>query len=115
MMKDLEPRHMGVCFDIGHATIEGGLSHPIEARLVQGFFTAVLVKDFLWQRSDKGWQEKWVPLGEGMVDPSFFKWLKTTRYSGSICQHHEYDHGEGKTMIAKMKQDLKVLQEWLAA
>lgn len=114
IMKDMDPRHMGVCFDIGHATIEGGLSHPIQARLTQSHFTAVLVKDFLWQRSDIGWQERWVPLGEGMVDQAFFKWLKTTSFTGPICQHHEYDHGEGKPMIARMQKDLKVLQEWLA-
>ena len=113
MIKDLDPRHMGVCFDIGHATIEGGLSHMIEARLVQRHFTAVFVKDFVWERTDNGWRERWVPLGEGMVDKLFFQWLKTTRFTGPICQHHEYDHGEGKPMIAKMQKDLKVLREWL--
>ena len=115
MIKDLDPRHMGVCFDIGHATIEGGLSHPIEARLMQRHFSAVFVKDFLWERTDNGWRERWVPLGEGMVEKSFFKWLKTTTFAGPISQHHEYDHGEGRPMIAKMQKDLKVLREWLAA
>ena len=115
MIKDLDPRHMGVCFDIGHATIEGGSSHPIEARLVQRHFTAVFVKDFLWERTDNGWRERWVPLGDGMVEKAFFKWLKTTSFTGPISQHHEYDHGEGRPMIAKMQKDLKVLREWLAA
>jgi len=115
MIKDLDPRHMGVCFDIGHATIEGGLSHPIEARLVQRHFTAIFVKDFLWERSEKNWRERWVPLGDGMVEKSFFKWLKTTTFAGPISQHHEYDHGEGRRMIAKMQKDLKVLREWLEA
>ena len=50
-----------------------------------------------------------------MVDKAFFKWLKTTSFAGPISQHHEYDHGEGKPMIAKMQKDLKVLREWLAA
>jgi hypothetical protein len=50
-----------------------------------------------------------------MVDQAFFEWLKTTSFTGPICQHHEYDHGEAKPMIAKIKKDLKVLQEWLAA
>ena len=115
MIKDLDPSHMGVCFDIGHATIEGGLSHPIQARLVQRHFTAVFVKDFLWERTDNGWRERWVPLGDGMVEKSFFKWLKTTTFAGPISQHHEYEHGEGRPMIAKMQKDLKVLREWLAA
>jgi len=115
MLKDLDPRHMGVCFDVGHATIEGGLSHPIEARLMQRHFTAVFVKDFLWERTDNGWRERWVPLGDGMVAKSFFNWLKTTTFAGPISQHHEYGHGEGRPMIAKMQKDLKVLREWLAA
>jgi sugar phosphate isomerase/epimerase len=115
MVKDLDPRHMGVCFDIAHATIEGGLSHPIEARLVQDHLTAVFVKDFLWERTATGWREKWVPLGEGMVDKAFFRWLKTTTFAGPISQHHEYDHGAGKPMIARMQRDLKVLRDWLGA
>ncbi len=115
MIKDLDPRHMGVCFDIGHATIEGGLSHPIEAHLMQRHFTAVFVKDFLWERAENGWRERWVPLGDGMVEKSFFKWLKTTTFAGPISQHHEYDHGEGRPMIAKMQKDVRVLREWLAA
>jgi sugar phosphate isomerase/epimerase len=115
MIKDLDPRHMGVCFDVGHATLEGGLCWPIEARLMERQFTAVFVKDFLWQQTDRAWREQWVPLGDGMVDKAFFKWLKTTSFAGPICQHHEYDHGEGKPMIAKMQKDLKVLREWIAA
>jgi sugar phosphate isomerase/epimerase len=113
MIKDLNPRSMGICFDIGHATIEGGLSHAIEAHLVQRHFTAVFVKDFLWERTDNGWRERWVPLGDGMVEKSFFTWLKATSFDGPISQHHEYDHGEGRPMIAKMQKDLKVLREWL--
>jgi ADP-ribosyl-[dinitrogen reductase] hydrolase len=32
----------GVCFDIGHATLEGGLSWPIQARLMEPYFVAGL-------------------------------------------------------------------------
>lgn len=115
IMRDLPAEHLGVCFDIGHATIEGGLSWPTDARLMEGRMTAVYIKDFLWQRTDKGWKEKWVMLGEGMVNPAFFKWLKSTAFDGPISQHHEYDHGKGKPMIEKMKKDLAVLKTWLNA
>src|SRR5688572_11214986 len=114
MIKDLDPRHMGVCFDIGHATLEGGSSWPIEARLMQRHFTAVFIKDFFWERTERGWRAKWVMLGEGMVNPAFFKWLKTTDFAGPICIHSEYDHGQGKPMIANLQKDLKTLQSWLA-
>ena len=34
-IRDCDPRYMGICFDIGHATIEGGLAWPIHARLMR--------------------------------------------------------------------------------
>jgi len=115
MIKDFDPRHLGVCFDIGHATLEGGMSWPIESRLMQPHFSVVYVKDFRWEKAEKGWRAVWVPLGEGMVDKTFFTWLKTTPYTGPISQHHEYDHGQGKPMIARMRKDLQVLKEWMQA
>lgn len=114
-LEKLEPREMGVCFDIAHATIEGGLAWPMHARLMQPWLTAVFVKDFVWERTRRGWQPRWVMLGEGMVDPEFFRWLKTTDFAGPISQHHEYDHGQGAPMVEKMRRDLAALRAWLAA
>jgi sugar phosphate isomerase/epimerase len=113
MIRDLDPRHIGFCFDIGHATLEGGLSWPVTARLVEPFLTAVLVKDFLWKKEAAGWKDAWCPLGEGMVNRSFFDWLKKTSYRGPICQHHEYELGNPTHMVEHMQSDLKVLKEWL--
>lgn len=115
LVRDLDPKLIGACFDIGHATLEGGYSWPIEARLMESHLAAVFVKDFAWKKGDKGWKAEWCPLGEGMVNKSFFAWLKKSSFNGPISQHHEYAHGEGKPMIAKMQQDLRVLREWLAA
>ena len=114
LVRDLDPKHMGACFDIGHATLEGGYSWPIESRLIESHLTAVFVKDFAWQKGEKGWKAEWCPLGEGMVNKAFFAWLKKSSFNGPICQHHEYDHGTGQPMIAKMQHDLRVLREWLA-
>lgn len=114
MIKDMDPKQMGMCFDIGHATIEGGLSWPIEARLIEPFYTAVFVKDFYWKKEEKGWKMTWCNLGDGMVNKSFFDNLKKSKYNGPISQHHEYAYGEGKEMLANMQKDLKVLKEWLA-
>lgn len=115
LVRELDPKRMGACFDIGHATLEGGYSWPIEARLMESHLTAVFVKDFVWKRGGKGWKAEWCPLGEGMVNQGFFAWLKKTSFNGPLSQHHEYDHGEGKPMIARMQRDLRVLREWLAA
>ena len=113
-IKDLDPHYLGNFFDIGHATIEGGSSWPIEARLMQPHMMTVSVKDFVWEKTPKGGRSKWVPLGEGLVSRSFFDWLKTTNYNGPIDHHAEYDHGKGDEMIAKLKKDVAVLREWLA-
>ncbi len=114
IIRDLDPAHMGMCFDIGHATIEGGLSWPIEAKLIQPYYTAVFVKDFLWKKNAKGiWDAAWCNLGEGMVNQSFFTDLKKSPYNGPICQHHEYELGDEKQMTAHMKKDLAVLKTWL--
>src|SRR6185369_2014678 len=54
MIRDLDPKQMGYCFDIGHATLEAGLSWPTNFHLVESMLTAVFVKDFYWNKSDKG-------------------------------------------------------------
>ncbi|MCX6953556.1 MAG: TIM barrel protein [Verrucomicrobia bacterium] len=115
LIRDMDPRHFGMCFDIGHATIEGGLSWPIEAKLIAPFYTAVFVKDFLWKKNAKGvWDAAWCNLGDGMVPQAFFTELKKSSYTGPICQHHEYELGTEAEMAAHMRKDLQVLKGWLA-
>ena len=115
MMRDLDPKHVGVCFDIAHATIEGGLSWPIQAQLIEPWYAAVYLKDFRWEKTEKGWQPLWCNFGEGAVQRSFLTNLKTGKFAGPLSQHHEYkDLGTGAQMIANMKKDLAKLREWLA-
>ena len=113
VIKDFDPRYISNFFDIAHATIEGGLSWPVQARLMQPFLGAVFVKDFIWQRGAKGWREEWCPLGDGMVHREFFQTLLKSSFTGLINQHHEYKLGEGKAMVTALKKDLRTLQEWL--
>jgi sugar phosphate isomerase/epimerase len=115
MMRDLDPKDVGVCFDIGHATLEGGLSWPVQARLMEPYYVAVFLKDFYWEKGAKGWAPRWCPFGEGMVQKSFLTNLQKTAYSGPLCQHHEYQSlGAGAEMVANMKRDLATLRTWLA-
>ncbi len=115
LVRDLDPRALGICFDIGHATVEGGTSWPIEARLMEPYFVCVYVKDFAWAKGAKGFAPKWGPLGEGMVRREFFDWLKKSSYTGAISQHVEYITGGGPEQIAQMKKDCAVFKSWLAA
>ncbi|MDB6151351.1 MAG: Xylose isomerase-like barrel [Chthoniobacter sp.] len=115
LVRDLDPTALGICFDIGHGTLEGGTSWPIEARLMEPFFAAVFVKDFLWQRGAKGFAPVWGPLGDGMVRREFFDWLKKSSFEGPISQHVEYISGAGPEQIAIMKKDCATLKSWLGA
>jgi sugar phosphate isomerase/epimerase len=113
-IKDLDPRYLQICFDIGHATVEGGYAWPLHARLMAPRFGAVYVKDFAWQKTAQGWEAAWCPLGEGMINRSFFNMLKAMPFSGPICQHHEYPVGLGKDRVRAMQKDLVTLKSWLA-
>lgn len=106
-------RNIGIFFDIGHATVEGGLSWPIQAALANPLIRCVYVKDFFWHREASSWQPEWCPLGDGMVDPGFFKTLRASGYAGPICQHHEYPLGNPNEMLDHMRKDLATLQGWL--
>lgn len=110
-IKDLDPKFMGCFFDIAHATKEGGSSWPIESRLMEPYLMTVSVKDFVWERTDKGIISMWVPLGQGMVDKSFFQWLKTTAFEGPISHHIEYR--TSKNIVADIAKDARTLREWL--
>ncbi|MFM7208128.1 MAG: sugar phosphate isomerase/epimerase family protein [Planctomycetaceae bacterium] len=112
----IDPRQVGSCFDIAHATVEGGLAWPLHARLMADRLVAVFCKDFFWERSDGGQKLRWCPLGEGVVQKSFFGWLRTTGFSGPISQHHEYGGlGAGADLVARLRRDLERLREWVAA
>src|SRR5688500_4314374 len=68
IMRDLDPKRMGIFFDIGHATVEGGYAWPIHAKLAEPLLSVVSVKDFVWTKNQKGdWRAEWCPVGEGMV------------------------------------------------
>ena len=114
ILAGMDSARVGMIFDIGHATVEGGYSWEIDARLAGSRLTAVYVKDFQWERTAKGWKAQWKPLGEGMVNAKYFKMLKATDYAGPISQHHEYELGSREEMIGAMRADLKVLKGWLA-
>ncbi|MBP8255768.1 MAG: sugar phosphate isomerase/epimerase [Opitutaceae bacterium] len=115
VIRNLDPRHIGFCFDICHATIEGGLDWRIQAKLAEPRLTAVYLKDFIWTKTEKGWIPEQCQLGKGTVDRTFLTTLKESSYSGPLCQHHEYRWKDDAELIAKMRQDLSTLKQWLAA
>jgi sugar phosphate isomerase/epimerase len=114
LIKDFDRQQIGVHFDIGHATIEGGNAWRTNARLMTPLFSAVYVKDFAWQKLGESWKSEWCPLGQGMISRSFIATLKKSPFRGPISQHHEYPLGAQKEMITAMQKDLATLKSWLA-
>ena len=130
ILKGFDPKLVGVNYDIGHATVEGGFGGWVESLRITGeYLRGVAVKDFLWEKDEKGkWNAVWKPLGEGMVRfPQFFTMLREARFAGPLQIHYEYplggaDKGKKKDLtmsradiFAAMKRDVGVLRGYLAA
>ena len=123
ILEGVDETAFGFYFDPAQATIEGGkLGWNLSFRRVMSRLAMVAIKDFIWEKSDKGWRTRWVPLGEGMVDwAAAIPLLKTANFSGPISLHIEYDPG-GKTQTERYDRaleagarDLRVLRGMLSA
>jgi sugar phosphate isomerase/epimerase len=111
LIREFSPRELAFAYDIRHATVEGGLSWPINFNLIKSHLGAVCVKDFVWDKAEKA-KVKNVPLGEGMVDKKFFTLLKQTPFDGPISVHVEYNERskDVKFFEEAFKKDLKTLK-----
>jgi len=117
LLKDYDTHSVAVNYDVGHATIEGGVGGWIGSfRILGPYLHGIAVKDFLWSRDAKGnWRPEWKPLGEGMVRfPQFFSMVAASAFSGPLQLHFEYPLGEVRDDVFKaMKRDLAKLREYL--
>jgi len=117
LIRDLDPRQMGVHYDIGHATVEGGLSWPTNFSLLKDRIGAVIVKDFYWKHTPGvGGKTEWVPLGQGTVNPKFFGMLKASGFRGPITVQYEYPFEGGdaiESRLRALKADHQKLREWI--
>jgi sugar phosphate isomerase/epimerase len=103
--------NLGIHFDIGHGTVEQGLSWPTAFRLLRERIGAAIVKDFAW----KGATPEWRPIGQGNVNPKFFEMLKGAGFRGPITAQYEYPIGASlEERVRALKADHAVLREWRA-
>ena len=127
LLKDIDPRALGVQYDIRHGVVEGGQSWPLALRLLAPWIRCIDIKDFKWlQTAGKAATIDNVPLGEGIVPfEPYFKLAKELGVSGPISMHLEYAPFERPPttlsaadrltqMKAFMKQDLAFLKGQLA-
>lgn len=126
LLKDHDPAQVSYNYDIGHATVEGGLGGWVHsARLAAPLMGGIALKDFRWEKGPKGWRVQWCPIGEGMVQfDKFFAMMKASKFGGPLQVHYEYDLGgadkgltrltvEPKVVFSAMKRDLSTLRNLL--
>ena len=128
LLKDFDPNAVGVNYDAGHATIEGGLGGWINSfRITEPHLRGIAVKDFIWAKDAGGnWQAQFQPLGEGMVHfPQFFAMVVDSGFLGPLQLHFEYPLGgatDGRATLGNitkeevfgaMKRDLATLRGYL--
>lgn len=112
LLKDHDPQAVGVNYDIGHATIEGGMGGWINSFHIMGpYVRGIAVKDFVWAKDSKGvWKAKWMALGEGMVHvQQFLGMVKQAGFHGPVQQHFENLPGgvsEGKKTLTIPKEEV---------
>jgi sugar phosphate isomerase/epimerase len=116
LIEGLDPRQLGVHFDVGHATVEGGLSWPTNFALVQDRVGAVIVKDFVWKLTPgRGGAIEWCPIGKGMVNPRFFTLLGLSGFNGPLTMQFEYpfENDSVEARAHAFKADNDQLRAWL--
>jgi sugar phosphate isomerase/epimerase len=126
LLRDIDPRWVGVQYDIRHAIVEGAQSWPLPLRLLAPWIRCTDIKDFKWlQAPGKGTIDN-VPLGEGIVPfDAYFKQAKELNLGGPISLHLEYSPFERAPatlsaadriaqMKTLMKQDVDFLKAQLA-
>jgi len=114
-LQEIDPQHLGVAFDIRHATAEAGMNWAINFGVIQPHVRVVYVKDFQWQDGQS--RPVNVPLGEGRVDHSFFRMLAATGFRGPISLHEEYLDHRDPALVEQHWQaiagDMTTLKSWL--
>lgn len=118
MMKDIDPKLVGINYDIGHATIEGGLGGWIASwRVAAPHVRGMAMKDFVWAKGPRGWREQWTPIGDGMVHwAQFLGMVAESNFNGPVQIHYEYPLPENDraATLAAMKKDLVTLRGYFA-
>lgn len=95
ILKDVDPRYMGVQYDIRHAVTEAGYSWKLGMKRIAPWIRTIDIKDFVWVKLPNGeWKHSNVPLGEGMVNfDEFLKEYASLKIEAPISIHYEYDLG----------------------
>lgn len=120
LVKDLDPRWLGIQFDIRHAVVEGAQAWPTTLRLIAPWVRCTDIKDFKWTQSPGKAVIDNVPIGEGIVPfDAYFNLVRELQVAGPMSVHLEYPPFERAPLSeaekraqfpAQMKKDLDALK-----
>lgn len=111
MLKPFDPATVGFYYDPGHGTLEGPKhTWKLNLQRIKSRVVMIAVKDYVWEKTNRGWQTRWCPLGEGMVNwDEFFQILATIPFAGPLSVHIEYNPG-GSTRVERIDNALAAAQ-----
>lgn len=97
VLKDFDPQLVGLNYDLGHATIRGGVGWIETSHIAHRFVRGLSLKDFRWVKGATGartsgaWSAEMVPGGEGMVDfKGMLGYFKSVGFAGPVELYQEY-------------------------
>ena len=112
LLDGIDPEHVGIAFDVRHATVEGGFSWPVDWKNALPHIGAIYIKDFKWD----GRKVKNLPLGEGVVELEKFMSLvrQDTNNKIPVSLHVEYLQDQGiEANIHAIQTDFRTLGKLL--
>jgi sugar phosphate isomerase/epimerase len=91
LLRGVDPRGLGIQYDIRHAVVEGAQSWPTTLRLLAPWIKCTDMKDFKWEQAPGKSTIENVPIGEGIVPfDAYFKLVRELQLAGPMSMHLEY-------------------------
>jgi len=96
VLRNFDRELVGLNYDLGHATIRGGIEWVETSHFSHKYVHGLSLKDFRWvkgtgNRGGAGWTPEMVPGGEGMVDfKGMLSYFKSVGFAGPVELYQEY-------------------------
>ena len=125
VVKECDPKYVGIQYDVRHAMADGIGSWPIGLEIALSHIDTTCIKDFTWKEKNGTFSPITVPLGEGIVDfRKYFEILNTKKISGPVSIHYEYpplssinltnnSTEQMKKIIPLLKRDLNIYKKMM--
>jgi sugar phosphate isomerase/epimerase len=115
LVKNVDPKYLGVQYDIRHAVTEGAYSWMLGMKRIEPWIRTIDIKDFVWGKNEKGeWHHQNVPLGEGMVSfDEFLTEYAKLKVEAPISIHYEYDLGGAEAGKKETSMDHSQIYDFL--